>query len=116
MQANESISAAQMDSLIADLNVYIQDASQLLSEGEYVELLELENRVKDICDRMHHMPVGSTKHYAKPLEDIKAKLDLLQEAMHDHKDQLNGDIQGLSMQKRASHAYAKISTMNSTEE
>ena len=105
-----------MDSLIADLNGYIREASELLSEGEYVELLELENRVADICERMKHMPVGSAKEYAKPLEDIKAKLDLLQEAMHDHKSQLNDEINSLSVQKRASHAYAKISTMNSTQE
>ncbi len=105
-----------MDTLIVDLNNYIHAASELLSAGEYVELLELEARVAGICERMHQMPVGYAKTYAKPLEDIKSKLDLLQEAMHDHKDQLNGDIQGLSVQKRASHAYAKISTMRSGDD
>lgn len=104
-----------MDVLIHDLDAYIRTSSELLSNGEYVELLELENRVEDICERLRQMPVGSAKDYLKQLDNIKAKLDLLQEAMLDHKAQVGDEIQSLAIQKKASHAYARINTMRTDE-
>jgi hypothetical protein len=116
MPQNQPQATPTTDDLIEQLESYIVDASQLLSQGQYVELLELEGRVSQLCTTMQQMPLAQAKPYLQQLEKIKAKLDLLHEAMNDHKAQLGEDIQGLDVQKRASHAYAKISTMRTTQE
>jgi hypothetical protein len=102
---------ASPETLFSDLESYIREAVDILDSGEYAELKHLEIKTAALCAHIQALPGSDAVNYRTRLVDTIRQLDLLQTLMHDHKNKVQGQLQGLDAKKRASRAYAKSESM-----
>ncbi len=110
-QASSEEATQTLDTLVEELEVYIRDVMDILDSGEYVALSGLDEKVGELCRQVTEVPLANARDFQPKLSAIIKQLDLLQSIMVDHRDKVEGQLQGLESTKRATQAYAKSEAM-----
>jgi len=102
--------------LFADVEHYICSATTMLEKGEYTQLFELEDKVRDLCQAVLEIPLEEGRRFTGKLDDLRRQLDILQQLMESHQNKVRDQLASLGIKKRANEAYAKSDVMSKKED
>lgn len=101
--------------MIDELYAYIDSAHEILQQGDYVALTDLNDWVQELCRSVMMLPVEEAKLYVEELQQLMEALDDLKLLMEQHKAMLHEQMGGLEHSKKAAKAYQKSHHMGSDE-
>jgi hypothetical protein len=101
--------------MIDELYAYIDTAHEILEQGDYIALTDLNDWVQELCQCVMQLPVEEAKMYVEELQQLMESLDDLKAVMEQHKSVLNEQMGGLEQSKKAAKAYQKSHHMGSDE-
>ena len=96
MQANE---------LISSLQHYIDTSKENLEAGNFIDLVDMKDQVKDICTAISEMELDEAKEHQQALEQIAKDLDYLKEQMEHQRDALRDELGSTTRHHHAAKAY-----------
>jgi len=91
--------------LFSNIEQFISDSHSLLAQGAVMELVGLDDRVAELCEAVMQLSQDERIEHAGQLQKLFGDLTLLGNALAEHRDNVAGEIRGLSQHKKASNAY-----------
>ena len=75
--SSPSLSAAQIERKISDLNRILSAARDLTRDGMHVDLDGLDAQVSQMCDALIELPAEQARPFSEPLQALIQQLDEL---------------------------------------
>lgn len=101
------MTASTARNLVSDLGLYIETAKDIVAKGDYVSLNGLDTQVETLCNAILNLSAEEAKTYADDLDRLMMELTVLQRSFIESRDQLRGELDGLTRHKQASMAYKR---------
>ena len=98
------------------IEAYINEANEIISKGDVVELNSLEDRVREMCDAIAAMSKDEAKEHKKDLERLMGDLQKLQTTLIENRDELQTELSGVHSHSAASQAYHKSGALAPKDE
>ena len=96
---------AEAEKLYKDLMDYVSDAREMTERGDFVELINLDERVKGLCEAVQNMSVEESMEMKDQLQNMMDELNQLQEMFVEKRDGLAKEITDMNQHKQAARAY-----------
>lgn len=98
---------SEPEQLLADIESYIDRASDMLAKGEAVRLAGLDDAVDKLCKRVLELPNADGQAFVERFEKVHNRLEALQVALEKAKQATADEISGALARQKATRAYAK---------
>lgn len=93
------------DELLVGLDAYISEAGALLDEKNMIDLAGLDAVVDVLCARILKLSEADRVGYADKLDELGARLSILQKQMVATQETLKKELETASARQKASKAY-----------
>lgn len=91
--------------LADDIEAYIDEAQEIMTHGEIVELAELDMFVGTLCERVLHLRADEAQFSIPRFEALHVKLDALQQNMVSVQANIRSELDATNKRQKASRAY-----------
>lgn len=98
---------APVTETLHDIETYIKEAQAIIASGEIVELGDLDQRVREMCEAVASMSPEDAATHKDDMLRLMSELERLQVSLVENRDKLQDELEGVQSHSVASNAYNK---------
>lgn len=93
------------ESLYRDIMAYIKEATRLMKNGDYIELVGLEDQVTKMCQIVQGLSIEESMSMRDDLDRMMQDLDALQALFMESRDRIAKELGSVGKHRQAALAY-----------